>query len=187
MWLAEEPGEDSAGGDMVGDVEDMTAVILQAGRLGAAQNLYIPAEAKTGDGGSPHSVCSTAPRRRLGIRTRRSQAQADRALEGGEQWGDRAKAGRKKQRMPPCATKPETPLAGDDAINSPALSAAMSHAVLWRGLRFVSVVERAASVSGRRGKREGKAVRGGYAEAWLVLAEIESCPGRIRCSPGSRR
>lgn len=96
MWLAEEPGEGSAGGDMVGDVEDMTAVILQAGRLAAAQDLYIPAKAKTGDGGSPHSVCSTAPRRRLGIRARRSQAQADKSVGGRRAMGRSGKSGAQK-------------------------------------------------------------------------------------------
>lgn len=30
VWLAEEPGEDTAGGDVEGDVEDITVVIIRA-------------------------------------------------------------------------------------------------------------------------------------------------------------
>ena len=63
VWLAtEEPGDGAAGGEVVGDVEDMTAVILQVGRITvmAHDHLVTRIDADrdecTGIRGSPHSV-----------------------------------------------------------------------------------------------------------------------------------
>lgn len=175
MWLAEEPGEGSAGGDVVGDVEDMTAVILQAGRLAAAQGLYIEAEAKTADADLP----TRCVRQRLGVGLGPEEARrSPPALEGGGQRGDRTKAGRKKQRMPPCARKPETPLAdGDDVINSPALSSAVSHAVLWRWVFCFGRRARRFAVGEARKRGEGRSAERCRS---LVHAEIAGRPGRIK-------
>ena len=95
MWLAAEPGEGSAGGDVVGDVEDMTVVILRAGRLAAAQYLYDPTEAKQATADLPTRCVRQRLDVDLGLEDARRRPPA---FEGGEQWGDRAKAGRKKSK-----------------------------------------------------------------------------------------
>lgn len=119
------------------------AVSLYAGRSEAS------------DGGSPHSVCSTAPRRRLG--TRICQAQAA-SVRGRRAVGRSGKSG---------AQKNNDAALRDEAGNAPLLTRTMrlfprpSPCDVPRRtlalIRLVSAVESAAA-SGRRRKREGKAI-----------------------------
>lgn len=110
VWLAEEPGEGTGGGDVVGEVEDMTVVIIRAGTTTVMSHdlLQVRGTTPMGTGirGSPRPVCWQPFR--VGSRPEEAKPPA-----GFRRWAAAscgeigAKAGCENKDEPPCATDSE--------------------------------------------------------------------------------
>lgn len=99
VWLAEEPGDGTAGGDVVGDVEDMIVVIIRVGdnNRGVARLRSCPERCRWARASADlPTQCAGNPS--CWFETRRSHPQAS-GVGGSERRGDRSKSGERKQRQ----------------------------------------------------------------------------------------